>query len=148
MKRHVESQSHQRAVEAAAEVKEEESTTRMKIRRLDSQALEADAKRFIPSLSEALPTKHPPAPQIFGNHDETLREREMWEKFEMDGLEHTEVFDGDDPDEDEAIDAALRHFHAINLGTIGPTDLSPFYDDGDETITNIMRKIGNIAQCS
>jgi len=67
----------------------------------------------------------------------------MWERFEMGGLEHPECFDVDDIDEDEVLDAALRRFQAINLGAVGPTDLSPFYDDGDETITSTMRKIGN-----
>ena len=70
----------------------------------------------------------------------------MWEKFEMEGFEPTELFDDDSPDEDDVIDAALRHFQAINLGTVGPTDSSPFYDDGNETITSIMRKIGNVTQ--
>ena len=51
----------------------------------------------------------------------------------------------DDADEEEAIDAALRCFQTINLGAVGPTDSSPFYDDGDETITNIMQKIGNVS---
>jgi hypothetical protein len=147
VKTHVESQAHQRAVKAAAEAKEEESAHQIKIRRLDGRALEADARRFTSSLSGTLPTKRPPAPQISVNQGETLREREMWEKFEMGGLENTELFD-DDPDEDEVIDAALRRFHAINLGTIGPTDSNPFYDDGDETITNVMRMFGNATQCS
>jgi len=85
---------------------------------------------------------------MFANHDETLREREMWEKFEMDGFGHTDsLFDSDGPDEDKTIDAALQYFQAINLGTVGPTDSNSFYDDGDETITNTMRDIGNIAQC-
>lgn len=145
--KHTESKSHQRAILAAAKAEEEESAIRIKIQRLDSHVLEAE--RFTSSLSGVLPTKLPPAPQMFANRDETLREREMWEKFEMDGFRHTDsLFDSDGLDEDETIDAALRYFQAINLGTVGPTDSSPFYDDGDETITNVMRDIGNITRCS
>ena len=68
----------------------------------------------------------------------------MWERFEMDpGFEHVELFDGEDVDEDEAIDAASRRFWTISPCFVGPTDPKPFYDDGDEAITNAMRNIGN-----
>jgi len=66
----------------------------------------------------------------------------MWERFEMDGFEPTEPL-LDDVDEEEELDAAMRRLRTVNLGAVGPTESSPFYDDGDETITNIMRKIGN-----
>jgi len=141
--KHVESQAHQRAVRAAAEAKDEESAIRIKIRRLDTQALEAEAQSFVSSLTGELPTKRPLAPRTIVTHDETLREREVWEQFEMDGLEHGDDIGCDDDDEEEAIDAALRRLQTMSLGAVGPTESSPFYDDGDETITNIMRKLGN-----
>jgi len=143
-KKHIESQAHQRAIRAATEAKDEEAAIRIKIRRLDAQALEAEAQRFSSSLAGELPTKRPPAPQTFTTGDETLREREMWEQFEMDGLEQSNDAGCDDVDEEEAIDAALRQLRTMSLGAIGPTESSPFYEDGDETITNIMRKLGNM----
>ena len=72
----------------------------------------------------------------------------MWERFEIYGFEQTTGFydkDGGDVDEDEAIDIALRkRLETVNLGAVKPTELNPFYDDGDETVTNVMRKIGNV----
>ena len=61
----------------------------------------------------------------------------------MDGLGQSDDIGRDDVDEEEAIDAALRHLRTMSLGAVGPTESSPFYEDGDETITNIMRKLGN-----
>ena len=145
VKKHLESQAHQRAIHAAAEAREEELATRIKVRRLDTEVLEAEAKRFASSLSGELPTNCSSVPHVLVNRNETLREREMWERFEMDGIECAESFAGhDDANEEDAIDTALKCLHAINLGAVGPADSSPFYDDGDETITNIMRKIGNV----
>lgn len=145
LKKHLESQAHQCAVRTAAKAKEEESATRIKVRRLDIEALEAEAKAFVSPLSGVLPTNHSSTPRVLVNRDETLREQEMWERFKMDGIECTESLAGhDDANEEDAVDAALRCLQAINLGAVGPTDPSPFYDDGDETITNIMREIGNV----
>jgi len=92
VKKHIESQAHLRAIHAASEAKEEESAIRIKIQRLDTQALEAEAEMFMSSLSGELPIKHSSASQTLVDHDETLREREMWERFEMDGLECSESF--------------------------------------------------------
>lgn len=77
----------------------------------------------------------------------------MWERFEIDGFESAaQAFpgdlNGDDIDEEEAIDVALRkRFETINLGTIGLTESGLFYDDDDETVTNVMRKIGKVFLC-
>lgn len=146
MKKHIESQAHQRAVRAAVEAEEEASAVQIEVRRLDVQALEAEADQLLPPLSGELPVKQPPVSKTLVDHDDTLREREMWERFEIDGFEQSTLFDDDsggESDEDEMIDTALRRrLETVSLGIVGPTESSPFYDDGDETITNIMRKIG------
>ena len=85
-------------------------------------------------------------PQTLVDHGETLREREMWERFEMDGFEQvgSSCKDDEDVDEEAQIDATLRsRLETINLGTVGLTEPSSPYDDGDETITNIMRNFGD-----
>ena len=56
MKKRIESQAHKRAVRTVAEAKEEESVTRIKVQKLDTQALEAEADRFASPLSGELPT--------------------------------------------------------------------------------------------
>ena len=144
VKKHIESRAHQRAVRAAAEAEAEEAAAQARVRRIDAQALAAEAKRFASPLSGELPAR--PAPRTFVDNSETLREREMWERFEVEGFEQTLFHDNDDDngDEDEFIDIALRRrLETVNLGITGPTESSPFYDDGDETITNVMREIGN-----
>jgi len=126
-----------------AKAKDEESAIQIKIRKLDAQVLEAEAQRFASLLTRELPAKRPLPPRAHVSSDETLRETEMWEKFEMDGLEPVDDIGFDEADEEEAIDAALRRLQTMNLGAVGPTESSAFYDDGDETVTNIMRKLGN-----
>ena len=144
MKKHVESQAHQRAVCNAAKAEEEEAVREIRVQKLNSVTLAGvEARRFESPLSGALSMKHLRTPQMLTSNDETLREREMWKKFEMGGhnVEHSDLFNEDDLDEDEVIDAALKYFQAISLGIVGPADPHSSYDDGDETITNVMQKI-------
>jgi len=61
VKKHVESQKHQRAVRTAARAEEEESAHRARVRKIDAAALKAEAKRFASSSSSGeLPTKTRP----------------------------------------------------------------------------------------
>lgn len=60
VKKHIESQKHQRAVRTAARVKEEESAHRARVRRIDAATLKAEAKRFASSSSGELPAKTRP----------------------------------------------------------------------------------------
>ena len=149
LKKHLGSKAHHHAVYAAAEAEAEEAAARIRVRRIDAWALKAEA-RFTSLLSGELPTK--PAPRTFVGHNEMLREREMWERFEVEGFEQAAPFCDDndeDSDEENFIDIALRRrFKTINLGMVGPTESNPFYDDGDETITNVMREIGNAVYSS
>ena len=144
-KKHIESQAHQRAVRAAERAKEEDSAIRIKNQRLDAKALAAEEINFVPPLSGILRMKSPPAPQTLINRDETLREKEMWETFATDGFERTQPFYDTavhlEADE-EAIDAALTQLQSVSFGTVGSINVGQFYDDGDETITNVMRKHG------
>ena len=150
VKRHVNSQAHQRAVRAAASAKEEELKIRARNRRLDRQALgKAEANRFKSSLSKESPMKRPPAPQTFVYHGETLREEEIWARFKTDGSE-TGLFGGDDVDEDEVVDAALRRFQTINdASTSASLDpqiqvhVSPTMITVRQRLANVMSKIGN-----
>ena len=152
VKKHIESKVYQCAIRTAAETQERETVTRLKVHGIDIQAFEAEAHQFVSPLSGELPAKCPPVSQAVVGDGETLREKEMWERFETEGFEqpalpHTN--DCDSGDGDELLDAALRRRHeTFNPAAVGLTESSSFCNNGGKTTTTIPQNIGKAFACN